>query len=211
MIEATNLNHMYGNETALQEINISIKQGDFIAIVGKSGSGKSTLLSILSTLLQPTKGDIYLLEKNTKEIKNMDNFRRENIGFVFQFHYLINYLTVYENVTLAMCNKNKKDLETLLKYLGIYELKHKYPYEISGGERQRVAIARALANKPKILFADEPTGNLDSQNSDNVFKMLKEIAKKNGVTVVIATHDLEQAQNATTIYRMNDGHISNYN
>lgn len=211
MIRAENINHMYGNETALQNINISIKKGDFVALVGKSGSGKSTLLSILSTLLQPTKGDIYLLEKNSKEIKNMDTFRRENIGFVFQFHYLINYLTVYENVTLAMYDKNKKDLDALLKYLGIYELKTKYPYEISGGERQRVAIARALANKPKILFADEPTGNLDSQNSDNVFKMLKKIAEKNGVTVVIATHDLEQAQNATTIYRMNDGHISNYN
>jgi len=211
MIRAENINHMYGDEIALKEINISIKEGDFVAIVGKSGSGKSTLLSILSTLLQPTKGNIYLLEENSKAIKNIDRFRRENIGFVFQFHYLINYLTVYENVTLAMCNKNKKDLDALLKYLGIYELKNKYPYEISGGERQRVAIARALVNKPKILFADEPTGNLDSQNSDNVFKMLKKIAKKNGVTVVIATHDLEQAQNATTIYRMNDGHISNYN
>jgi len=211
MLHVTNITHKYAQDTALENINLTIKEGEFVAIVGKSGSGKSTLLSILSTLLKPTQGKLQLLGKMSQDIEDIDEFRRKNIGFIFQFHYLINYLTVYENITLAIYNEHKKDVDSLLKQLGIYKLKDRYPYEISGGQRQRVAIARALANKPKIVFADEPTGNLDSQNSDNVFEMLQIIAKQQNVTVIVATHDLEQAQSADTIYEMNDGHISNYN
>ena len=211
MLHVTNITHKYAQDTALENINLTIKEGEFVAIVGKSGSGKSTLLSILSTLLKPTQGKLQLLGKMSQDIVDIDEFRRKNIGFIFQFHYLINYLTVYENITLAIYNEHKKDVDSLLKQLGIYKLKDRYPYEISGGQRQRVAIARALANKPKIVFADEPTGNLDSQNSDNVFEMLQIIAKQQNVTVIVATHDLEQAHSADTIYEMNDGHISNYN
>jgi len=211
IIQAQNISHMYKQDRALENINLTIGEGEFVAIVGKSGSGKSTLLSILSTLLHPTSGELTLLGTKTQDIHNIDAFRRKNIGFIFQFHYLINYLTVYENITLAIYKEYKKDVDALLKKLGIFELKQRYPHEISGGQRQRVAIARALANKPKIVFADEPTGNLDSQNSDNVFKMLQIIAKQQNVTVIVATHDLEQAQSADTIYEMNDGHISNYN
>jgi len=211
IIQAKNITHKYAKDTALENINLTVKEGEFVAIVGKSGSGKSTLLSILSTLLKPTSGELKLLGTDTQDIQNIDTFRRKNIGFIFQFHYLINYLTVYENITLAMYNVHKENVDALLKQLGIATLKKRYPYEISGGQRQRVAIARALANKPKILFADEPTGNLDSQNSDNVFEMLLTIAKEQQVTVIVATHDLEQAQSADTIYEMNDGHISNHN
>lgn len=211
MIHTIGLTHFYGDEKALTDVNLTVGEGEFIAIVGKSGSGKSTLLSLLSTLLKPSKGDLFLLGTKVQNIKDIDNFRKHNIGFVFQFHYLINYLTVYENITLAMDENNKKDVGELLRYLGIYDLKDRYPYEISGGQRQRAAIARALANKPKIIFADEPTGNLDSQNSENIFKLLRRISKKNKVTIIVATHDLAQAQNADTIYRMNDGHISRYN
>jgi lipoprotein-releasing system ATP-binding protein len=211
MLEAKNITHFYGREKALDDVSISIKDGEFVAIIGKSGSGKSTLISILSTLLKPTNAKITLLNQNSEDIQDIDTFRRENIGFVFQFHYLINYLTVYENITLALDQVTKDEVKKLLEYLEIYDLKDKYPYEISGGQRQRVAIARALVNKPKIIFADEPTGNLDSQNSDNVFKLLQNIARENGVSVVVTTHDLDLAKKADTIYEMNDGHISKYN
>jgi lipoprotein-releasing system ATP-binding protein len=211
MLDAKNITHFYGREKALDNVSISIKDGEFVAIVGKSGSGKSTLISILSTLLRPTNATITLLNQNSEDIQDIDTFRRENIGFVFQFHYLINYLTVYENITLALDQVTKDEVKKLLEYLEIYDLKDKYPYEISGGQRQRVAIARALANKPKIIFADEPTGNLDSQNSENVFQLLQKIARENKVSVVVTTHDIDLAKKTDTIYEMNDGHISNYN
>lgn len=211
MILAKDITHKYGQDMALENVSLSVKEGEFVLLVGKSGSGKSTLLSILATLLKPTSGVLELLGKKHEDIDNLDTFRRKNIGFIFQFHYLINYLTVYENITLAMYEENKKYVGMLLKELDIDELKNRYPYEISGGQRQRVAIARALANKPKLLFADEPTGNLDSHNSEIVFALLRKITQEQGTTVIIATHDLEQAKNADITYEVNDGHLSNYN
>jgi putative ABC transport system ATP-binding protein len=211
MIQAKNITHFYNTERVLKDVNLDINEGEFVAVIGESGSGKSTLLSILSTLLTPSSGTLEIANVKSEDIKNIDTFRRQNIGFIFQFHYLINYLSVYENITLALHKVYKKDVDALLEELGISDLKERYPYEISGGQRQRVAIARALANKPKVIFADEPTGNLDSKNSRNVFALLKKIAKRDHITVVVATHDLQQAKNADTIYEMNDGHISNYN
>jgi len=211
MIKAKAITHRFGSDEVLHCVDFTVSEGNFVAIVGESGSGKTTLLSILSTLLTPTEGSVKIIGDDTQEIKKIDDFRRKNVGFIFQFHYLINYLTVYENITLAIDKENKKEVQTLLKELGIEELHDRYPYEISGGQRQRVAIARALANRPRVIFADEPTGNLDSKNSQIVFNILKEMAKKNNITVVVATHDLQQAKNADTIYEMNDGHISNYN
>ena len=206
MIKVTNLTHYYNKDLALENINLEIKSGEFIAIIGESGSGKSTLLSILSTLLKPTSGDIVYENINYKDIKNIDDFRKNNIGFIFQFHYLINYLSVKENINLANEKASKEEIFDLLKLLGIENLLDKYPNEISGGQRQRVAIARALINNPKIIFADEPTGNLDSKNSLNVFELFKTFANK-GTTIIVATHDKSLAALANKIYEVKDGKI----
>ena len=206
MIKVTNLTHYYNKDLALENINLEIKSGEFIAIIGESGSGKSTLLSVLSTLLKPTSGDIIYENINYKDIKNIDDFRRKSIGFIFQFHYLINYLSVKENINLANEKASKDEIFDLLKLLGIENLIDKYPNEISGGRRQRVAIARALINNPKIIFADEPTGNLDSKNSLNVFELFKTFANK-GTTIIVATHDKSLAALANKIYEVKDGKI----
>lgn len=206
MMKITNLTHYYNKDKALENINLEIKSGEFIAIIGESGSGKSTLLSILSTLLKPTSGDIVYENTNYKDIKNIDDFRKNNIGFIFQFHYLINYLSVKENINLANEKASKEEIFDLLKLLGIENLIDKYPNEISGGQRQRVAIARALINNPKIIFADEPTGNLDSKNSLNVFELFKTFANK-GTTIIVATHDKSLALLANKIYEVKDGKI----
>lgn len=206
MIKASNLTHYYNNDKALENISLNIKKGEFVSLIGESGSGKSTLLSILSTLLKPTSGEISFDNLNFKSIKNIDSFRRENIGFIFQFHYLINYLTVKENIALANEKASKNEISSLLELLGIKELLNKYPNEISGGQRQRVAIARALINNPKIIFADEPTGNLDSKNSLNVFEILKNFSSK-GTTIVVATHDKNLAAMADIIYEVKDGKL----
>ncbi len=206
MIKVTNLTHYYNKDLALENINLEIKSGEFIAIIGESGSGKSTLLSVLSTLLKPTSGDIIYENTNYKDIKNIDDFRKNNIGFIFQFHYLINYLSVKENINLANEKASKEEIFDLLKLLGIENLIDKYPNEISGGQRQRVAIARALINNPKIIFADEPTGNLDSKNSLNVFELFKTLANI-GTTIIVATHDKSLALLANKIYEVKDGKI----
>ena len=206
MIKVRNLTHYYNKDLALENINLEIKKGQFIAIIGESGSGKSTLLSILSTLLKPTSGEIIYENINYKDIKNIDDFRRKSIGFIFQFHYLINYLSVKENINLANEKATKEEIFDLLKLLNIENLINKYPDEISGGQRQRVAIARALINNPKVIFADEPTGNLDSNNSLKVFELFKELSEK-GTTIIVATHDKNLAQMANKIYELKDGKI----
>lgn len=207
MIKAINLTHYYNKDKALENINLEINKGEFVCLIGESGSGKSTLLSNLSTLLKPTSGDIFYEETNYKNIKNIDSFRKENIGFIFQFHYLINYLTIKENIKLANEKASDDEISTFLNSLGINDLKNKYPTEISGGQRQRASIARALINNPKVIFADEPTGNLDSQNSLKVFEMFKELSKK-GTTIIVATHDKNLAQMANKIYEVKDGKIN---
>ena len=206
MIKVSNLTHYYNKDLALQNINLEIKKGEFVAIIGESGSGKSTLLSILSTLLKPTSGDVFFEDTNYKEIKDIDSFRKNSIGFIFQFHYLINYLSVKENILLANEKATNEDIYNLLKSLHIENLINKYPNEISGGQRQRVAIARALINNPKVIFADEPTGNLDSKNSLNVFELFKNLTSK-GTTIIVATHDKALANLANKIYEVKDGKI----
>jgi lipoprotein-releasing system ATP-binding protein len=206
MIKVTNLSHYYNKDLALKDINLEIKKGEFVSIIGESGSGKSTLLSVLSTLLKPSSGEIVYEDTNYKNIKNIDNFRRENIGFIFQFHYLINYLSVKENINLANKKASKQEILELLKSLGIENLIDKYPNEISGGQRQRVAIARAMINNPKVIFADEPTGNLDSKNSLNVFELFSTLAKK-GTTIIVATHDKNLALKTDITYEVKDGKL----
>ena len=207
MIKVKNLTHYYNNDKALENINLEINKGDFICLVGESGSGKSTLLSILSTLLKPTKGELFFENLNYKNIKDIDDFRKTNIGFIFQFHYLINYLTVKENIKLAKEKATHEEIYNLLKILKIENLIDKYPNEISGGQKQRVAIARALINRPKVIIADEPTGNLDSKNSLNVFEIFKKLSE-GGTTIIVATHDKDLAKFANKIYEVKDGKIS---
>ncbi len=206
MIKAKNITHFYGKEKVLDNISLDIGKGEFVCLTGESGSGKSTLLSVLSSLLQPTSGSIELEGKTLNSIKNIDDFRRENIGFVFQFHYLINYLNIKENIELALIEKNETEVLGMMRFLGIENLADKYPNEISGGQKQRAAIARALVNNPKIIFADEPTGNLDSKNSQKVFELFKSLSAE-GTTVVIATHDKKLAELSDRIYEVNDGKI----
>ncbi|WP_141052361.1 ABC transporter ATP-binding protein [Aliarcobacter cryaerophilus] len=207
MIKVKNLTHYYNNDKALENINLEINKGEFVCLVGESGSGKSTLLSIISTLLKPTKGELFFENLNYKNIKDIDDFRKTNIGFIFQFHYLINYLTVKENIKLANEKATENEIHNLLKILRIDNLSNKYPNEISGGQRQRVAIARALINKPKVIIADEPTGNLDSKNSLNVFEIFKKLSQEQ-VTIIVATHDKNLAQIANKIYEVKDGKIN---
>ena len=207
MIKVKNLTHYYNNDKALENINLEINKGEFICLVGESGSGKSTLLSIISTLLKPTKGELFFENLNYKNIKDIDDFRKTNIGFIFQFHYLINYLTVKENIKIANEKATDNEIYNLLKILRIDNLSNKYPNEISGGQRQRVAIARALINKPKVIIADEPTGNLDSKNSLNVFEIFKKLSQEQ-VTIIVATHDKNLAQIANKIYEVKDGKIN---
>ena len=207
MIKVKNLTHYYNNDKALENINLEINKGEFICLVGESGSGKSTLLSIISTLLKPTKGELFFENLNYKNIKDIDDFRKTNIGFIFQFHYLINYLTVKENIKLANEKATENEIYNLLKILRIDNLSNKYPNEISGGQRQRVSIARALINKPKVIIADEPTGNLDSKNSLNVFEIFKKLSQEQ-ITIIVATHDKNLAQIANKIYEVKDGKIN---
>ncbi|MFW2554037.1 ABC transporter ATP-binding protein [Aliarcobacter butzleri] len=207
MIKAVHLTHYYNKDLALENINLQINKGEFICLVGESGSGKSTLLSLLSTLLKQTSGQIFFEGKNYKDIEDIDSFRRTNIGFIFQFHYLINYLTVKENIKLAKEKATYEEIYNLLKILKIENLIDKYPNEISGGQKQRVAIARALINRPKVIIADEPTGNLDSKNSLNVFEIFKKLSE-GGTTIIVATHDKDLAKFANKIYEVKDGKIS---
>ena len=206
MIKAQNVSHFYGKDIALQNINLEIKKGEFVSIVGESGSGKSTLLSIFSTLLKPSSGELYFEDTNFKNISNIDTFRQKNIGFIFQFHYLINYLTIKENIQIANEKATFKEIKELLKLLAIENIIDKYPNEISGGQRQRAAIARALVNQPKVIFADEPTGNLDSKNSKKVFNIFNKLSKK-GTTIIVATHDLNLASKTHKIIEVKDGQL----
>ena len=202
MIRLEHISHHYAKEPVLHDISLQIEANSFNIISGESGSGKSTLLSVISTLLTPTKGKLFFDKTQSTQIKNMDIFRNTHIGFVFQFHYLISHLSVYENIALVS-RKSKKDAQKVLKRLGILDLADKYPDEISGGQRQRAAIARAIINQPKYIFADEPTGSLDSKNSQIVFDILREL----DATVVVATHELGYAQKDDTMITLKDGRL----
>jgi len=201
MIKVDKVSHFYGKEQILKDINLTIEDNTFNIITGASGSGKTTLLSIISTLLTPTKGNIYF----TTDIRNnsIDKFRNQHIGFIFQFHYLIAHLTVLENIKMVT-KKSKKSIIELLKSLNISELANKYPSEISGGQRQRVAIARAIINDPQYIFADEPTGNLDSKNSQIIFDILRSI----DATVLVVTHDSSLIESTDRVINIRDGVLS---
>jgi len=206
ILEARGITHYYKHDLALDNVDFTAKKGEFIAIVGESGGGKSTLLSILSSLLRPTKGELFFEEKAYTLIKDIDAFRQKEVGFIFQFHYLIGYLTILENIKLAAIDKKSSYIDTLFEQCGIEAIKDKYPDEISGGQRQRAAIVRALVNAPKIIFADEPTGNLDSHNSQNIYELFKSLSKS-GTTIIIATHDRNVSAYTDKIIEVTDGKI----
>jgi len=206
ILKAANISHDYNGDKALNKVSLEIKEAEFVCLIGESGSGKTTLLSVLSTLLKPKEGTLFFEGSSYSTIKNIDEFRQKNIGFIFQFHYLINYLNLFENIKLANPKASDDEILKILSILNIETLKNKFPTEISGGQRQRAAIARALINNPKILFADEPTGNLDSKNAKKVFELFKELSK-NGTTIIVATHNKELAKTADTIYEVKDGQI----
>jgi len=201
---------------ALDNVNFEIADGEFTSIIGKSGSGKSTLLSQLGALDKPTQGSI---EVNGKDVTRMHDhalirYRSETIGFIFQSYNLVPNLTAVENVMLPMeCvgmrkKERKQRAQLLLDQVGLDEAKQKRkPGKLSGGEQQRVAVARALANKPGLILADEPTGNLDTQTGDMIFKMLYDLSQSHNTTVVIVTHDLGIAKKADRIFQLQDGKL----
>ncbi len=200
----------------LKDISFSIEEGEFVSIMGKSGCGKSTLLYILSTMDTDYDGELFLAgEKLTgKSGEALARFRNEKIGFVFQFHYLLSEFTVLKNVmlpALKLGRKSEKEIERdameKLAILGIEDQAHKKASMISGGQKQRVAIARALINDPAIIMGDEPTGNLDSKNADNVFNVFKELSVNNKLSLLIVTHDLDFAKKTDRIIEMGDGEI----
>ncbi len=198
---------------ALRGIDLEIDNGEFLAIVGTSGSGKSTLLHILGGLDQATKGEVIIHDTNLEGLpdEELTIFRRRNIGFVFQKFNLVPILNVWENITIpVLLDKKQVDeayINEVIQLLGLTEKIKAYPNQLSGGQQQRVAIARALANKPAILFADEPTGNLDSKTSQDVLSLLKVTSRRFKQTMVIITHDEEVAQLADRIIRLEDGEI----
>lgn len=218
ILELQNVEKIYGEKEnqvqALRGVSLEVKEGEFIAIVGTSGSGKSTLLNLVGGLDTPSRGRIFVKGRETGSLsrKELTIFRRRNIGFVFQNYSLMPVLNVYDNVALPVTfdrgkHMNRKYIEELLRELGIWEKRKKYPSELSGGQQQRVAIARALVNKPAILLADEPTGNLDSATTVEVIGLLKASSRKYNQTILMVTHNEAIAQTCDRIIHIEDGRI----
>ena len=217
MIRLENVIKIYGEDyekkIALNNICLEIKDGEFVAVTGPSGSGKSTLLHILSSLENATSGYVIYGEKRLSDYSDnqLSILRRRRFGFVFQAYNLVNELTGYENIILPiMLDKKKVDekyIDKIISMLGIEDRLSHLPSALSGGQQQRIAIARALANKPSILFADEPTGNLDKKSGQEVLSLLKYCAKEFGITLILVTHDLHVAEQADRILTIEDGKI----
>src|SRR5690606_6804377 len=219
VLEARKINKHFKkpvNFHVLKDISFEIKEGEFVSIIGKSGCGKSTLLYILSTMDTDYTGELYMNDElvTGKSGDELSRIRNKNIGFVFQFHYLLPEFSVLENVSLPakkLGELSDKEIEhdamEILKTLNIEKLAKKRASQVSGGEKQRVAIARALINKPLILMGDEPTGNLDSHNSENVFNIFKRLTEEQGLSLLVVTHDNDFANRTDRIIEMEDGKI----
>ena len=220
MIEALNIQKFYGDLQVLKGVNLNIKKGEIVSIVGASGAGKTTLLQILGTLDVPALNSATSLKINGDDVlkindKALSKFRNLNLGFIFQFHQLLPEFTALENMCIPayIAKKDKRETEKeairLLEYLGLgHRINHK-PNELSGGEQQRVAVARALINKPAIIFADEPSGNLDTTSADNLHQLFFDLRDEFGQTFVIVTHNEDFANMADRKLIMVDGLISN--
>ena len=218
ILKVSNLEKIYKGKIsfkALENINMEVSEGEFVAIMGPSGSGKSTFLNTISTIDKPTAGSVLIAGENPYEMnaKQLSTFRRKELGFVFQQFNLINTLTVGENIILPLTldkadiKTMKTKLEEISELLGLSDLLHKRTYEISGGQAQRVAIARAVINEPSILLADEPTGNLDSKSAKDVMKLFKKLNESMHVTIIMVTHDPNIASYSDKTYIIKDGNI----
>lgn len=215
MLKATNITRNYNDLQVLKGVDIIVNKGEIVSIVGSSGAGKSTLLHILGSLDKANSGEIWINNQriDTLKEKEVAKFRNQHIGFVFQFHHLLPEFTALENVCIPgwIAGTNKKELEDkaleLLKILGLQDRASHKPLELSGGEQQRVAVARALINNPDIVFADEPTGNLDSKHAQELHELFLHLQKTMGQTFLIVTHNEALAKMSDRIVHMKDGHI----
>lgn len=215
MIKAEKITKKYGKLQVLDQVDMEVSKASVVSIVGRSGAGKSTLLHILGTLDLPDSGHLYIDGKEVTRMseKNLAKFRNEHMGFVFQFHHLLDEFSALENVMMPALIKGdpRKEAEAraaeLLAYLGLEDRKEHKPAALSGGEQQRVAVARALVNKPSIIFADEPTGNLDLINATDMHNLFIRLKNDFQQTFVIVTHNAELAQMSDELYKMEDGKL----
>jgi len=215
ILSGTNLGKKYGNLEVVKGVTLSIRAGEFACLVGKSGCGKTTLLSLLSGLEQPTSGEVKLDGKEITRAKEdeLALFRREHVGFIFQSFNLIPTLSAWENVALPLFpvkmngDERKRRAVELLKKMDLAHRLDHTPSELSGGEKQRIAIARALINHPKIVFADEPTGNLDTATGETIMEILTRLHREEGVAILMVTHEAELAKTADRLIRMSDGEV----
>ncbi|MCI8433629.1 MAG: ABC transporter ATP-binding protein [Lachnospiraceae bacterium] len=214
MISVREVTKFYGcGETrfqVLKDINLTIEEGEFVVILGASGSGKSTLLNVISGLERPDGGTIFYGETELSVLsdRELTAFRRDNVGFIFQQYYLLPNLSVDKNVRMGADLAHNKDYRAMVEAVGLGEKLHKFPGELSGGEQQRVSVARALAKRPRVLFLDEPTGALDEQTGRQVLSYICTLQKELGFTIVMVTHNLNIAEMAGTVIRMNSGRIA---
>jgi putative ABC transport system ATP-binding protein len=218
MIKTRNLKRVYTTDevetTALNNVNLDIQQGEFAAIMGPSGCGKSTLLNILGLLDNPDDGEYFFLDQEVSKFteRQRANMRKANLGFVFQSFNLIDELTVFENVELPLfylgtpSSEREKRVNEVLEQMAIMHRKNHFPQQLSGGQQQRVAVARAIVAKPKLILADEPTGNLDSANGSEVMKLLSDL-NESGTSIVMVTHSAHDAEYAHRIIHLFDGHV----
>jgi putative ABC transport system ATP-binding protein len=219
LLKGTGLKKYYqrGVETvkALDGIDVEIRKGEMVAVVGTSGAGKTTLVNILSCLDKPTAGKLFVKGEDVSDFSEdkLTEIRRENMGFVFQRFYLIPTLTVRENVEMPLVffrnNKPDNQVERVLESVGLSDRANHLPRELSGGQMQRVAVARALIGNPSIILADEPTGNLDSKNTDDIINVFRTLSRDKNITVIISTHDMSIAEKCDRIIRVVDGKIDN--
>lgn len=220
IVELKNIDKIYGESIKTQvlfDINISFEEKSFNSIIGESGSGKSTMLNIMGTLDKPTSGEVYISGKRTDTLDKVElaTLRNQTIGFIFQFHYLLAEFTAKENVLMPYKIKNYKVpkevdewADELLNFVGLSKVANNKASNMSGGQQQRTAIARALVNRPRLILADEPTGNLDSESTENVYSILRNINKKFDTTFVIITHDQRIAEKTDRIIQVKDGKIN---
>lgn len=218
MIRTNNLQKIYTTEevetTALNNINIEVRQGEFVAIMGPSGCGKSTLLNILGLLDNPSTGEYYFLDNEVSKYSERQraHLRKSNIGFVFQSFNLIDELTVFENVELPLlylgisAGKREKMVNEVLERMQIMHRRNHFPQQLSGGQQQRTAVSRAVVSKPKLILADEPTGNLDSQNGEEVMNILTSLNEE-GTTIIMVTHSPHDSEYANRVIHLFDGHV----